>query len=43
VQKLYHNSVNSDREPTLESLWFIEIPACWDTRDITLEWVIYQS
>jgi hypothetical protein len=43
VRKLYWNSVNSDRESILESLWCIGILACQDTRDITLEWVIYQS
>jgi hypothetical protein len=37
------SSVNSDRELTLESLWCIRIPAFQDTRNITLEWVIYQS
>jgi hypothetical protein len=43
VRKLCRNSTNSDREPTLEFLWCIRIPACWDTHDITSEWVIYQS
>jgi hypothetical protein len=37
------NSANSDSESTLESLWCIRIPACWDTHDITSEWVICQS
>jgi hypothetical protein len=33
--------MNSDREPTPESLWCIGILACRDTHDITSEWVIY--
>jgi hypothetical protein len=32
--------VNSDREPTIESLWCIGISACLNTRDITSEWVV---
>jgi hypothetical protein len=43
VWELCRNSVNFDREPTLESLWCIGIPACQDTHDITSEWLIYQS
>jgi hypothetical protein len=35
--------VNSDREPTLESLWCIGILACQDTHCITSKWMIYQS
>jgi hypothetical protein len=35
--------VNSNRELTLESLWCIRFLACWDTRGITSEWVVYQS
>jgi hypothetical protein len=30
VRELYRNSVNYDREPTLESLWCIGVPACQD-------------
>jgi hypothetical protein len=39
VLKLCQNSVNSDREPTLDSHWCIGILACRDTHNITLEWV----
>jgi hypothetical protein len=35
--------MNSDRVPTLESLWCISILACQDTRDITSEWVIHSK
>jgi hypothetical protein len=30
VRELCQNSVNSDSEPTLESLWCIGVPACQD-------------
>jgi hypothetical protein len=30
VRVLYRNSVNSDRELTLKSLWCIGVLACWD-------------
>jgi hypothetical protein len=43
VRKLCQNSVSSDREPTLESLWCIGILACRDTRDITSDWLTYHS
>jgi hypothetical protein len=43
VQKLCRNSVNSDRESTLECLWCIGILACLETHDITLDRMIYQS
>jgi hypothetical protein len=33
--------MNSNREPTLESLWCIGIPACRDAHNITSEWMIY--
>jgi hypothetical protein len=34
VQELCWNSVNSDRDPTLESLWCIRILACRDTHEL---------
>jgi hypothetical protein len=37
------NSVNFDKEPTLESLWCIRIPVYRDTHNITSERVICQS
>jgi hypothetical protein len=42
VCELCRDSVNSDRDPTLESLWCNGILACRDTHDITLEWMIYK-
>jgi hypothetical protein len=35
--------VNSNKDPTLESLWCIGIPASQDTHDITTEWMIHES
>jgi hypothetical protein len=43
VWELCRSSANSDREPTLKSLWCIGLPVCQDTHDITMEWMIYQS
>jgi hypothetical protein len=43
ARKLCQNPMDSDRESLLESLRCIGIPACRDSHDITLEWMICQS